>query len=786
MDMMEATDIEEKGKRRRKKKRASSRKLSRGSTISKTSVEEPSTKSSKPSRERSFNSRLPQQTAKEIAKKSGQEKSDHGSSRDGTRTSRKSLSWKYTVSMQTLSEKSCLYNDSERRSPKSTNTVLRTAVSVVLILGVTAAVAFWIYKHYKDKLRQRKMIECRTTECKLIQRQLNNELDKNTHACDDFYGYVCSKWIKRESGGFLHDVIDIYSHSLITALTSPESAHPDRFGLHVMAKLYQACRDYTTSSEGTFKDAIGQVIDLLNFRTILKRQQHIFVFLLETSLTKNIHSTFTVRFHRSEKSKYLRFDPGYSIRSKMYGVVDADTSSAPEIEKSMTFMTTQFLNDSRISSNIDAATILSLDAKIHQLLSAKAWVTQLTFNSVARMTSRKTIEHIIEVVNKNAPPGFRVNFESQVEIAGLGSLLDIRRILSNGSEGLRDMYHLVNIAADLLRFTAHRNVARIIPFVCLRATRIALTNTWQFVVARSTGHLGSGTVAKELGARVRDMVTAGTTFRVFNEDERQDGQEILQRTTAITYDGSEVEMLDEHTDYTSWKLEGKHLFSVYVEAGQKEKVMLRKSFSLTSIIKASESQLQNDLRFHEAERLLTIPTAYQNPPVLFFEQSDEIPLYINVATLGVEIAKEVVRALTVPFRSSSTSINTLHESLTCLKKVGAAHGINLTRITGADLWEADAVLWYYALRSVYEGLQDLVINVGESTSGDIWKETQHYLFIRFCMLSCTPREEDSKEIPEVFKERCLVPLLSIPDFADAFGCTERETFRSNICVSQQK
>ncbi|XP_064454629.1 uncharacterized protein LOC135365874 isoform X1 [Ornithodoros turicata] len=784
MDMMEATDIEEKRNPRRKKNRDLSRKRSR-SPISKTSVEEPSTNPPKVSRERASNSRQPQQTKKEIGKKSDEEKSDLGSSIDATRTSRKSLSWKYTVSMQTLSAKSCVYNDSERESPKSTNTVLRTVVSVVLILGVTAAGAFWIYKHYKDALRQRKMIECRTAECKLIQRQLNNELDKKIHPCDDFYSYVCSKWIKRESGGFLHDVINIYTHSLITALTSPESSHPDRFGLHVMAKLYQACRDYAISSKGTFKDAVGQVIELLNFRTILKRQQHIFVFLLETSLTKNIHSTFTVRFHRSEKSKYLRFDLGYSIRSKMYGVVDADTSSASEIDESMTLMTTQFLNDSRISSNIDAATILSLDAKIHKLLSAKAWVTQLTFNSIAHMTSRKTIKQAIEVVNQNAPPGFRVDFRSQVEIAGLGSLLDIRRILSNGSEGLREMYHLVNIATDLLRFTAHRNIARI-PFVCLRATRIALTNTWQFVVARSTAHLSSGTVARELGARVRDMVTAGPALRLFNEDERQKGQEILQRTTAITYDGSEVEMLDEHTDYASWKLEGKDLFAVYVEAGQKEKVMLRKSFSFTSIIRASDSQLKNDLRFHEAERLLTIPTAYQNPPVLFFAQSDEIPLYINVATLGVEIAKEMVRALTVPFRSSSTSINTLHGSLTCLKKVGAAHGINMTRITGANLWEADSVLWYYALRSVYEGLQHLVINVGESTSGDIWKETQHYLFIRFCMLSCMPREEDSKEIPEVFKERCLVPLLSIPDFAAAFGCTERENFRSDTCVSQQK
>ncbi|XP_064454627.1 uncharacterized protein LOC135365871 isoform X2 [Ornithodoros turicata] len=639
MGMMEATDIEEKRNPRRKKSRDLSQKRSKASTISKTSVEEPSTKPSMVSRKRASISCQPQQTKKEITKKSDDEKSDLGSSIDATRTSRKFLSWKYTVSMQTLSEKSCVYHDSERESPKSTNTLVITVVSVVLILVVTAAGAFWIYKHYKDKLRQRKVIECTTTECKLIQRQLNNELDKKIHPCDDFYSYVCSKWIKRESGGFLHDVIDIYTHSLIKALTSPESSHPDRFGLHVMAKLYQACRDYATSSGGTFKDAIGQVIELLNFRTILKRQQHIFVFLLEMSLTKNIHSTFTVRFHRSEKSKYLRFDLGYSIRSKMYGVVDADTSRASETEKSMTFMTTQFLNDSRISSDIDAATILSLDAKIHKLLSAKAWVTQLTFNSVARLTSRKTIGQIIEVVNKNAPPGFRVDFGSQIEIAGLRSLMDIRRILSNGSEGLRDMYHLVNIAADLLRFTAHRNLARI-PFVCLRATRIALTNTWQFVVARSTDHLSSGTVAKELVARVRDMVTAGSTFGVFNEDERQGGQEILQSTTAITYDGSEVEMLDEHTDYTSWKLEGKHLFSVYVEAGQKEKVMLRKSFSLTSIIKASESQLKHDLRFHEAERLLTIPTAYQNPPVLF-EQSDEIPLYINVATLGVEIAKEM-------------------------------------------------------------------------------------------------------------------------------------------------
>ncbi|XP_064487858.1 uncharacterized protein LOC135400044 [Ornithodoros turicata] len=768
---MEATEITptSKSRKKRQKRAGRSRASSRKSKLS-------STRSS----------------GKEVSgtsKRSGEEEDIHGASKETTRSSKISIPSKSKATTQTLPEQSTTVTtkeDSTQKS-KSTRKTLIAAAILILLLAIIATTAFFIYKLF-TKSERPMVIECKTAVCKQIQGQVEDQLDKNVHPCDDFYRHVCSKWVKNSrSTGYTQDMKDSYNDTLITALTAPRTKKLDRWGAHVMAKLYEVCHLYMTTDSGTLKDAVKQVIDLLNVNVVLNGQQHIFAFLLEMSLTKNIHSVFTVRFHRTARSYYLRFDLGYSIHSKMFGLFTddfADTSSASPLRRNMISMVSEFLNNPQVNSNISADTLLDLDAEIHELLRAKGIVVRKTFKDLEKLTSPKTTQQIIEVVNHNAPPDFRADFSSQIHFAGLRSLLGIQYILTNKSVGLRDPYHLVNIATDLLRFTAFKDIARKEPRlyseVCLRATRIALTNTWPFVIARLTGHLESGKAAKELGVRVRSMILATTVFQEFDQALREEGKENLRSTTLITYERAEAEKVSEHVDYTLWRPEGNRLFPVYVEAGDKEKLVLQTAYPVEWAISATKSQFRSEVKFLENERLLTVPTAFQDAPLFYSEHVSEIPHYINMATLGSWIAQEMVRALIVPLKGSEKSTSTLHESLACVKKVAALQGLQLSAVTGPSLWENRAVLWYYAFLIVYEGMKQLVISSGESETGDIWKETQRYLFIRFCMRSCT--SGGNAEPPLAFRESCLVPVMSNPDFAAVFGCTERNAFRTDVCV----
>ncbi|XP_064456303.1 uncharacterized protein LOC135367117 [Ornithodoros turicata] len=688
--------------------------------------------------------------------------------------------------------------DSQKKASKHGTSLLVPVAVVSALLLILAFCGWHVYKHYKEKASEKKMIQCATSECKRITQEIDNLLGKNIHPCDDFYGYVCSKWITAPHGdaavaGFVYDVFDTYDRTVAEGLQSPESMVPDRYGLHVMATIFKACSTYMASDQGTYGDAVREVVDLLNL-TALHHHPLVFEFLLQTSLKLNIHSVFIVRFRRSGKLKYLEFDLGQSIHSKAFAGV---TDMAPDTGKNTIFrprietMISNVLRDARINSSIKPDSILHADVTVHKLITGNASKQVTTYSEMTQLTALGTPQSLIETVNNNVPPEFRVGVSSPVRVVGLKTLLKVYAFLSNPAYGIHDLYHIVNLASGLLIYTAYKDLAKknaaLIPFMCFRATRIALTNTWPSVVARLVGDLSSGTAAQELATRMKAMVMDQSVFQEFDAILRASARDTLENTTVYTYDGTELSILDEDTNYTSWKLEGGQLFQVLVEAGEKERILLFKTYSMEGVVGASKNQLMKVLEYDVIRTYLTVPTAYQIPPLFYHKERKEIPYYINTATLGAWITKEMVRAMTTPFKTSAKSTKRLEESLACVKKVGSSQGLRLDAITGDDLWDSETVLWYYAFRIVYEKLKRQVVNAGVSESSDVWKEAQHYLFIRFCMLACTPRDrQSSKKLPQSFRERCLVPVLSNADFAPHFGCTDSHALKIPKCVSEPK
>ncbi|XP_064454892.1 uncharacterized protein LOC135366163 [Ornithodoros turicata] len=663
-----------------------------------------------------------------------------------------------------------------RNVSKSTMAILATVGFVALL---TTVVALWIYISHKKSLES-KMIECKTTECKQILGEIDQQLNKGVDPCGDFYSYLCRKWMTGpKSGlhsGFVQDVFDVYNDTVITALKSPDAMKPHRFGLHIMAKLFAVCEDYLANDTGTLSDAVGQIVDLLEFDKVLNHSENVLTYLINTSLTRNLHSIFIVRYQRTGNSRYLQIEVGGTIHSKMFAVVTEDrpdTSTHTEFRTIMRDMTLAFLNHPRVQSSIHPNTILDLDIDVYKALAAKNPTTVKTFEEIAENVGQDLVREFMDVINKNAPRDFHVELSSPVRFSRLASLKNANNALNKTHSDVRDIYHLLNVATTLLRFTAYRHLAKtnaaLVPFMCFRATRIAFTNTWQYLIVDLLGRRRRGIAARGLATRVRNMALEETVFEEFAAIDRESGKTLLRNMELLTYGGVGVGKLSNYTDYSSWTLKGNNSFEIFLNVGEQERLMLRQTLSRERMVRASRSQLKKELKF-DGVRFLTVPTAFQIPPLFYFEEVNEIPLYINLGTLGAWIAKEMVRALTVNLRTSSKATVTLHKSLTCVKKVATVQGLNLSAITGSGLWYSEAVLWYYGLRIVHEGLRRVVLNMGESTTGDVWKEAQHYLFIRFCMMACTSRGGASGGTPMTFKERCLVPVLSNPDFVSAFGC----------------
>ncbi|XP_064454747.1 uncharacterized protein LOC135366024 [Ornithodoros turicata] len=721
----------------------------------------------------------------EIPALGGERRPKGKSSEDQRRAERSSLH------RQKEQKQSALIEDSASRSA-----TVRITLLTVILLAVAAVGAFFFYRHYKTQLEEQKMILCRTTECKRIQQELDGMLDTKIHPCDDFYGYVCNKWVEGrtpKASGVQAYLFDIYDSALTAALRAPESRKADRLGLHIMARLFEVCYDYMNNGDGSFADAVTRVIDLLKFHNVLNKAQDIFPYLVETTLTKNFHSVFQFTFRQKGKLKYLRVDPGSSIRSKVFGTVTPilpDASNVNMFHEEMRNMTACLLNDPRINSSVDPDAILSIDYAIHLLLTVKGSEREITFEEMATYASHNVTQQVIDIINNNAPPDYNVDFSSSLRVAGLDNMLSIQYLLAQQEWEVRALYHIVSLATDLLVYITFKAAAKknpdLVPFMCLRATRISVTNTWQLLAANITGHLKSGAATQVFAMHIRDMVLDERALEQFDALQRERGKELLRDTFLITYDATVLKFLDESTDYTSWKLEGNHLFDVLVEAGEKERYMLRKTLFAERRMAASRSQLRKLLKFHEQEKALTVPSAYQSSPLFYHEEQSEIPHYINVGSLGALIAKEMVRALVVPFKLSNRSSQTLHKSLSCVNYVAGMQGLDLFKsVTEDEIWDSEAVLWYYASLILYEGLKRYVTNAGKSASEEVWNETLHYYFIRFCTLACTSGGT-AMGPPDSFKERCLVPVLSNPDFAKHFGCTGRESFKVHPCIYRKE
>ncbi|XP_064454934.1 uncharacterized protein LOC135366198 [Ornithodoros turicata] len=679
----------------------------------------------------------------------------------------------------------------EARTPFKDNTWYRTLAvelgfAVVTLVSVVAVILYFLYGRSESSattVTEPAGFQCNSPKCKRTKREIDHLLNTNVHPCDDFYTYVCSKWSNSSSGrpsGFVKDTLDDYSSALIKALRSHESAKPDKYGGHVMAKLSNVCYGYMINGTDTVIEAVDEIVELTDISKLLNVQHthDIFIFLVELYLRKNIKAVFVVEYSQDESRQLLLFAPGESITSKVCeGLAEPDLHA-------MKKMLEELLKHPRINSPSSIDTILSIDRKIDQYLGSPSPVEKATLPEVAKVIPFKTPE-LLDVINRNVPPDWKINEHSVVQVEGMRSFENIYSLLRNYSLREQALYFTANLVSELLRYTVFRNYTddnpAVTAFLCLRATRIALTNTWQFVVAKKAGTAGGSRTTMDLAKAVKRIIMDERVLEKFDSKLRSRGKDILNKVTLITYGGEGLKRLSRYTDYSSWNLDDA-LFSVYVQAGAMERVQLSRSIRRSRQKVASRNQLFSRLQFILSDAVLTIPTAYQRPPLLYFEQEGEMPLYINYATLGTWIAKEMSRAILQPFRGSDQSV--LQKSLSCMKSVGRAQGLNMEDAIGADPWESEVVLWYFAFRFVYEGLMRLLTNAGESPSGNIWNEVQRYFFIRFCMMACTSGDDDNvKEPPKHFRKFCMVPAISNADFVAHFHCSGRKDFIFDGCAS---
>ncbi|XP_075746278.1 endothelin-converting enzyme 1-like isoform X2 [Rhipicephalus microplus] len=171
------------------------------------------------------------------------------------------------------------------------------------------------------------------------------------------------------------------------------------------------------------------------------------------------------------------------------------------------------------------------------------------------------------------------------------------------------------------------------------------------------------------------------------------------------------------------------------------------------------------------EETLTVPTGIMCGPVLY----PFVPLAINYGGLGMVIGHEFMRAFdlnnikisywTEDFRKDYT------EKALCLRRSHKSVLTTTQQNVLDDIVDSENIADFVGTRTAYEAFASLpekyksVKLVGFNMTSD------QLFFINHCVKWCAEHDIIGK-LYERFRSRCIVPLRNMPEFSEAFGCSE--------------
>ncbi|XP_064478211.1 uncharacterized protein LOC135391725 [Ornithodoros turicata] len=626
------------------------------------------------------------------------------------------------------------------------------------------------------------LVECNTDECRNVLSKIEQLLSSNVDACDDFYGYVCGKWADKPNSGFLDDVMSIYNETLIDALFSQQSLQRSRLGRHVFSGIYRKCDEYVKRGKGSFQDAmegIGKLIDIDKLREATDGSA-LFAYLTGLVLKTGVHTFFTIEFDLVGKVAAMHICLGRSIQQKISAGHDLSAIDVTTVSN----LTHSFLQRAVFGLNItnetNADDLFDIDEDVHRNLLKPTSTRGVHFRDIATVT---LITTTVDVINRNVPSRLRVRHDDVVLVTGADSIQSINLAIKRRPFPEQKYYFIVNLLAEFLRYNIYRehfqHDYKLHTMVCLSATKVVLINTWQYLVAQLAVEYSYAKTTRDTVVIAKNAIANGKEFDIFDSYLQSNVKSILRDMKIAVYDGLGLPRLSSDIDYNSWNPQGT-FFQALMDATRCTRAILYQTFYNKNTDVAAQYQYNATIAY--ADPFLYVPTAYQRSPLLHAVQG--LPFYINLVSLGPLVVVEMLRGIAGPLRDSAKAGEQLGNATSCTKKVGSLIGLDLENSTEAQPWDSDVVLWHFAFRILYLEVQNAVMSRGNDVFREHWPTAQWYFFIRFCMISCTSRDDgSSREPPRSFKERCLVHLLAHKDFAVRFRCSGRSNFRTIDCAN---
>ncbi|KAH6938751.1 hypothetical protein HPB50_012410 [Hyalomma asiaticum] len=635
---------------------------------------------------------------------------------------------------------------------------------------------------------------CSTMGCKRAVRDLELLIDVSIDPCHDFYGHVCRRWLRNNNNaGYVERAARNLLRDLNTSLNEVDEPNRVSPRLFSLAQFYQLCHRFISARTLQLSDMLHpfkQYADLLALSTF----PEVIGRVIDLSLVRGVRTLLDIRLVRLSKAAAvkLRISCGISLAQKC-----CDNSSDELRLYLRTLLNavseTLLENNEGPRRTLDPSDIAGMDIDVRPLMVAP--INEQNYNiSVFELLSRRvSSQQWLAAINTALPARFRMGKHSRVIVTNVDAitkLLDyIERRMDSGI-----VYVFVQVLMEAMRFDYLRRRSAEGPYgavrTCLRATWSALSGAKDLVASKFVG--AHETMARAVFDRVLTSVlqyAEGSSWMgdlIKRNAKVALGSVSLRSFAATVFNASDKE--DVHDVPTSPELS---VFpSLFMEIRS-----ARQSHFLEDPprLRAGTDEYGSDDFFFFESRVvydvvsnsLRVPETVRREPILYGE---DVPLEFALGTLGMVMARELLRAA-VPSRMPS--LWTSQEQVAflrydqCVDSL-AREAMNITLERPQDNQAPEYYFWLQGARAAYAALSASYADERRAANWQtFWRAAQRTFFRRLCLLSCRPQYDSPEERRSVdplsanqrspavpARVSCLLPLLNMPEFIEAFECSK--------------
>ncbi|XP_064488717.1 uncharacterized protein LOC135400752 [Ornithodoros turicata] len=675
---------------------------------------------------------------------------------------------------------------SQGRNELSIKKTLNRKTAACILLPVLAVLVAGVLSYFlrADFSSRRALIGCTTSECITIDEDISNLLNNRTHPCDDFYSFVCDRWIRSKELDFPESSAAAFYATITADLHARPTAASSRYGMHVFVQLHSACTSFMSSRTTSLKKVVADAYVALNIPAVIKADffPELVKELIRISFTTDIQSMFVFRFERTGKSVHLHISVGMSVQGKMRQAHSEMRRITPSDIVSYVREVLPVIYKARDSQNMVSA-FIGLDNVIYNEDVPKT-SRYMAFGGLSSVLGEFPLGDLLQIMNEFAPAHYRLTTDTTIYVTAADLINKTRDAMLYTNTTLRAVYTAVNVVTDVARYALLKGVIREnISFFCLRLAQSSMTHTGAYLVSQLASYHERTEQVKAFAEDIRDSVMYSEKLLPIDAYGIQRLREVLKELLFQVYDQPFLQNILPDVTYATLSLSETNFVSAFFTLRRFETELRMRMPPARENILLAEYQLASSPVAVIPRNWIIIPSATQGPPMFYFEKRHKVPFYYNYATLGVKVANEIVKTLRISLEWKVGIKTKFRKLMSCLRDLRESLMLDGTfrgNVTGNDTesWDANAFDLSYASRITFEGMRSIIQNSRESSS--TWRNAQRIFFIRTCMLHCSRHSEQSL-LP---KERCLLSVLSNENFFDLYECTKRPNtqYKPPACV----